>query len=216
MGLEWAGLGPTLWQCEADPYCQRVLRRHWPEARIYDDVRSCHPSHVLDRSVRTFYDGPMAGKLRKLTTEQAAEAVRMYQAGLSLSPIADYFSVSRQAMWDLIRRRTAMRPQRRSGRENHFYRGGSTEDDHAQNLVEVALRQGILIRKGGCEACGDSGTFKDGRTKIQAHHDDYNYPLSVRWLCQKCHHEWHRKHRARRKEVLCELSPVDVICGGFP
>lgn len=40
LGLEWAGLGPVLWQVERDPYCQRVLAKHWPNAERFDDVRT--------------------------------------------------------------------------------------------------------------------------------------------------------------------------------
>jgi DNA (cytosine-5)-methyltransferase 1 len=39
LGLEGAGLGPTLWQVERDPYCQEVLSKHWPSATRFDDVR---------------------------------------------------------------------------------------------------------------------------------------------------------------------------------
>lgn len=39
MGLERAGLGPVLWQAEREPYCLRVLARHWPDARRFNDVR---------------------------------------------------------------------------------------------------------------------------------------------------------------------------------
>lgn len=38
LGLERAGM-KILWQCENDPFCQKVLRKHWPEVEIYDDVR---------------------------------------------------------------------------------------------------------------------------------------------------------------------------------
>ena len=40
LGLEWAGLGPTLYQCEIDPFCRAVLAKHWPEAERYEDVRT--------------------------------------------------------------------------------------------------------------------------------------------------------------------------------
>jgi len=180
----------------------------------------------LDTAVREWYppiggeytekEAEMAGKLRKLTKDQAEECVRLYDAGLSIGDIAGYFDVTRQAMWDLLRRRTTMRSQRQTGKDNHFYRGGKSADARAQNLAEVALRKGILEKSSACEACGDSGCMKDGRSKVQAHHDDYNKPLDVRWLCQKCHHVWHIKNKAKRKEAQKELPAVDVICGGFP
>lgn len=40
LGLEWAGFGPVLWQVERDAYAARVLARHWPSAKRYDDVRT--------------------------------------------------------------------------------------------------------------------------------------------------------------------------------
>lgn len=39
LGLEWAGLGPVLWQVEKDPYCLKVLEKHWPGVERYDDVK---------------------------------------------------------------------------------------------------------------------------------------------------------------------------------
>lgn len=38
LGLERAGM-QVLWQCEIDPYCRRVLEKHWPEVTRYDDIR---------------------------------------------------------------------------------------------------------------------------------------------------------------------------------
>lgn len=137
-------------------------------------------------------------RLKKLTAEQVEQAKTMYAAGLSLGAVAAYFQVSRQAMWDLLRRRMELRPQRRSGEANHFFRGGATADDRAHDLVERAVLAGILTRPATCEQClRRPGPFGDGRPSIQAHHDDYNAPLVVRWLCQPCHHEWHQHNTAR-------------------
>jgi DNA (cytosine-5)-methyltransferase 1 len=38
LGLERAGLGPVLWQCEIDPFCRAVLAKHWPNVTRFDDV----------------------------------------------------------------------------------------------------------------------------------------------------------------------------------
>jgi DNA (cytosine-5)-methyltransferase 1 len=39
LGLERAGM-QTVAFCEIDPFCQRVLAKHWPHVPCYDDVRS--------------------------------------------------------------------------------------------------------------------------------------------------------------------------------
>ena len=39
LGLERAGMH-TVAFCECEPFCQAVLRKHWPQVPIYDDVRN--------------------------------------------------------------------------------------------------------------------------------------------------------------------------------
>lgn len=120
----------------------------------------------------------------------------MYEQGMSLGSIAAYFGVSRQAMWERLAKRVTMRPNLRFGSDNHFFRGGERHSNRAHDLVEYALRIGILTRIDVCETCGASGWMADGRSLVQAHHDNYNKPLSVRWLCQPCHHQWHATNQA--------------------
>lgn len=38
LGLEKAGMQTTAF-CEIDPYCRKVLQKHWPEVPVYEDVR---------------------------------------------------------------------------------------------------------------------------------------------------------------------------------
>lgn len=40
LGLERAGLGETIWQVEANPFCRRVLAEHWPYAERFEDVKA--------------------------------------------------------------------------------------------------------------------------------------------------------------------------------
>ena len=39
LGLERSGYFETVAQCEIDPFCRRVLAKHWPNVRRYEDVR---------------------------------------------------------------------------------------------------------------------------------------------------------------------------------
>lgn len=57
------------------------------------------------------------------------------------------------------------------------------------NLVSFSLKVGILERPSSCEECGDVRF-------VVAHHDDYEHPLDVRWLCRPCHGKWHGKNGA--------------------
>jgi hypothetical protein len=121
----------------------------------------------------------------------------MYVEGFSIGETARCFGISRQSMWDTLKRRgVKFRNNKKFGKDNHFYRGTSASG-RAQNITEKAIIKGILKPK-PCEICGKNGKFQDGRREVQAHHDDYNKPLSVTWLCQRCHHEWHRKIKQRR------------------
>jgi DNA (cytosine-5)-methyltransferase 1 len=48
LGLEWAGVGHTVWQVEIDPFCRDVLATHWPDAQRFEDVRAVG-AHNLER-----------------------------------------------------------------------------------------------------------------------------------------------------------------------
>lgn len=44
----------------------------------------------------------------------------------------------------------------------------------------MALKRGEIIRAKKCEDC-------EKTKNIHGHHDDYKFPLRVRWLCAGCH-----------------------------
>ncbi|KKN40017.1 hypothetical protein LCGC14_0737880 [marine sediment metagenome] len=60
------------------------------------------------------------------------------------------------------------------------------EKDKARDLVHKALKSGKLIKPDNCRDC------KRRTNRLHAHHEDYNQPLKVKWLCVGCHRERHR------------------------
>lgn len=57
----------------------------------------------------------------------------------------------------------------------------------AAQCLRSAIRRGLIERK-PCEQCG--------AVPADGHHDDYDKPAVVRWLCRKHHRELHRKASA--------------------
>jgi DNA (cytosine-5)-methyltransferase 1 len=51
LGLERTGGFETIAFCEIDPFCRRVLRKHWPKVPIHDDVRKLTANDVGDVDV---------------------------------------------------------------------------------------------------------------------------------------------------------------------
>jgi len=56
-------------------------------------------------------------------------------------------------------------------------------------MVCAAVNRGEITVPENCQACGTPNRkCSDGRRYLQAHHHEgYDKPLSVLWLCSKCH-----------------------------
>ena len=218
LGLERSGM-KCVGQVEIMPYALKVLKKHWPEVPKWDDIKSLdtacldmllsHPEEVRS----------MAGKLKKVTPTQVKEMIISYNEGMSLQDLAHIYGVTRQAVWWLLKSRNVkMRPQLRYGEENHFYRGGKRADKYANDKLEYAITKGEIANPGKCSKCGSDEKFLDGRTAIQGHHPDYNKPLEIMWLCQKCHYLWHKTNTtiAKKGGTNGTRKKVDLIAFGFP
>lgn len=77
-----------------------------------------------------------------------------------------------------------LRGNRQSAEYLRGYRARFPKKYKAHCKVGYMVKSGKLTNPGSCESCGST-------MYVQAHHDDYDKPEVVRWLCSICHRRWH-------------------------
>jgi excisionase family DNA binding protein len=63
-----------------------------------------------------------------------------------------------------------------------------TKNERARYLLNQAVKRGDMVRPSACSLCGVVG-------RIEGHHESYDEPYVVEWLCQTCH--WTHRHGKR-------------------
>ena len=71
------------------------------------------------------------------------------------------------------------------------WRAEDARRQKAHQTVSKALRHGTLLREPCCR-CGNE--------KSVAHHEDYDKPLDITWLCQPCHKQRHFEINKLRRQ----------------
>jgi uncharacterized protein YlaI/predicted HTH domain antitoxin len=221
LAAEWMGW-TNVFNCEIDKFCQKVLKYHFPDAFSVDNIFNLTVDnygniiYLCDKEILTM------GQKR---SNKYDDAVSLYEGGMSIQDCAEFYEISRQAMHKILQRRGCkFRDNLKYGEDNHFHRGfygDYSKKKRVQHIVEKAIQKGILERPVICSICNNTQVFEDGRNGIQAHHNDYNKPLEITWMCQKCHHEWHKNNHAintkdEEKEKEPSAGTIDVLSGGFP
>jgi hypothetical protein len=120
--------------------------------------------------------------------------VELYTAGLSYRKIAsalDFAHEQSLGVWVARQKRfygLSVEPRRAQWRGHSKptgrpsgYNGPPQSKDQARRRLQVAVRNGQVVRANACEDCGDR------EADLQAHHHDYSKPYDVTWLCAWCH-----------------------------
>jgi len=74
--------------------------------------------------------------------------------------------------------------------QNKRYEKANPEKVRAHKLVTLAVKRGDLIKPSTCSKCGVE-------EKLDAHHENYLWPLKVKWLCHPCHKTLHKNRKER-------------------
>lgn len=140
----------------------------------------------------------------RLSEQQKQEATRRYEAGESCGPIATAYGVSRQSMWDVLRRRTQMRDriaalprvEDRSKIQAKRLAALRRYRSRAARITRAQIKA-VKERDEVCVMCGAMGTDIDHITPVRKCGQTTLKNLQL--LCNPCHIE---KSRADYKEVV--------------
>lgn len=165
-GLEIAGAGEVVWQCERDEWCRGILERHWPGVQRFDDVRSVPADAACDILCGGFpcQDVSIAGARVGITGEQSglwyefARLVRVLRPRVvfveNVPGLLDWFghvlgplaALGYDAEWAVFSAAEVGAPHRR---ERLFVlahaqgeRPAATRDEPERTAAEVALPAG--------------------------------------------------------------------------
>ncbi len=87
LGFEWAGFD-VAWQCESDAWKQQVLRAHWPDVELFDDICTMQDHPPVDVMIGGFpcQDLSVAGRRKGFSGERSVLAFEFLRVAESLQP----------------------------------------------------------------------------------------------------------------------------------
>lgn len=139
----------TIWQVEQDSFCQKVLKKHWPNSKIYNDVRDITRENVepVDMLIGGFpcQDISVAGKgegldgkksslwyeMRRIISELRPRVVVMENVSAitirgGLDVLGSLASIGYDAEWGIVSARSQGAPHKR---DRWFCVAWSTDSD---------------------------------------------------------------------------------------
>lgn len=125
------------------------------------------------------------------------EEARNQRKRLGAEKISEYNRQYRERNKDRIAERVKEYTQRPHVREriNERFRGYRKDPDflkkeRARGILNKRIQSGKVVKPDKCIECGELGY-------VEAHHEDYDKPLDVVWLCKQCHENRHHSNEGQ-------------------
>jgi site-specific DNA-cytosine methylase len=220
LAARWAGFR-TITFCEIDPYCQAVLRKHWPGVPVYSDIKSLHWSPSNDEGERLERDGVdgrgEAGKNPTVHRDVADASGREVRGGRVLGGATDEgrgkSEAGREALrsWEEVPLRGLFGPggetlSNADGERDGGVPGGAGGEEGA--LQGQAGRDSAR----GDDEVGDAGADKDGEEfRLVADGNEVRPQGELTGDNPKG-----REGAERQAGLLYGAGHVTLLTGGFP
>lgn len=171
LGLERTGGFKTIWQVEIDPFCRRVLEKHWPDVTRYEDIKDvgvhnlkpvdlvaggvpCQPiSQAAARTKRA--GGWLWPEFRRIVAElkprfallENPEALRYADRGLG-EVLSDVAALGYDARWQVLPASACGAPHRRARIWLVAYANSNSEPDLSfDDEAHVLQESGDVVRQ---------------------------------------------------------------------
>jgi hypothetical protein len=96
-------------------------------------------------------------------------------------------------------KKSASRPEARLKKRerNDTYRKNNPHKIKAHDILKRAVRSGKVVKPKCCAVC----LAPVQKEELQGHHEDYDRPLCVVWLCVRCHTNYHIGQSKEANEI---------------
>lgn len=122
----------------------------------------------------------------------------------------DYYKENIEKMREQGRERTKRhleKPEVRKQRIKYMseWKKANWEKYTAHQIVRRAVKSGKINKPEECQIC------KKKSDRIEGHHEDYNKPLEVIWMCSYCHLYHHQSSRFHAERTSEKTSKEDAM-----
>jgi len=183
LGLERAGM-ICKWQVENNPFCTKVLEKHWPDVPICEDIKKFRgrdnaPRQQIQKSSRSIQGGAInSGNSRPIQNNTASNVEDSQKKGVRF-----------QEQYSLWAEESFLQGNKSIGQGSEYFRAGyRRREDNPQNCLRTMREIGNLQgwkADDPSASCGLCGTFESGMAMpkmpppmAQAKHSEGEYCIN--------------------------------------